>query len=233
MRRLLDLAIAAAAASWLASAAHAADLPYRPYAPPYVVSEFTSGWYVRGDFGYRFYATPGGSLFATDFVSSSFRDVASIDAGIGYKARWFRADLTASWAWPSQFIGNTAVASPQITAKVAPITTLLNAYSDFGSWHGFTPYVGGGVGFSWIRPTQFTAVALPLGTNAGNPGHFDFAWDVTAGISFALSRNWLIDTSYRYLHIGSPATNLSGVGIVDYGSMDAQEVRAGLRFMID
>src|SRR5262249_16785875 len=142
-------------------------------------------------------------------------------------------DVTASYAWPSQFIGNTAAFSPDIRAKVAPITTLFNGYFDFGNWHGFTPYVGGGIGFSWIRPTQFASVSIPVGVNAGNPGHCAFAWAAPAGISFAVSRNLLIDTSYRYLHIGSPSTNLSGVGIVDYGSMDAHEVRAGLRFMID
>ena len=60
------------------------------------------------------------------------------------------------------------------------------------------------------------------------------AWAGTAGLSYPVTRNLLVDTSYRFLHVGSPKTTLSGsTGVIDYGDMNAHELRVGLRYQID
>jgi len=235
MRRLARSAIIAAAGMAVAGAAYAADPAFPPtlVSKPLYVSEFVSTWYVRADVGYRFYNSPGGSVAGVAFDDTSFSNAAAFDLGIGLKASWFRADVTASYGLRPQFSGSTAVARPDVTAKITAITTLLNGYFDLGTWYGLTPYAGAGIGFSWMRSSEFVALSLPPAVTAGNSGTFDLAWAAHAGVAYAVTPNLLIDSSYRFLHIGSPKTNLSSFGAVEYGSMAAHEVRVGLRFLID
>ena len=233
MRRLIVSTCIVASACAFASPARSADLPLNGPQQAFTVSEFLSGWYLRGDVGYSFFADPGGALAGNSFTSSSIGNTGSVDLGIGYQAGWLRGDVTASYAFRPKFIGNTAAASPDVAARMDAITTLFNGYFDFSPWHGFTPYIGAGLGFSVLRPSQFTTVSVPATVTAAIPSRFDFAWDVTAGASYALSRSWLIDTSYRYIHVGNPSGVLNNFGTVDFGDMSAHELRAGLRYLID
>lgn len=221
--------IVVASAGLFAPAVQAADLPIAGPGP-LVVSEFVSNWYLRGDVGYQFSASSGTSN--PPFTGSSYSDVGVIDFGVGYRAGWLRGDVTASYLFQPHFTGSTAAASPDVTARINVIATLFNLYVDLGNWYGFTPYIGGGAGFSWMSPTQFNAVSLPV-AGAINAGTYDFSWDVTTGFSYAITRQFLIDTSYRYLHIGTPKTDIAGYGTIYYGSMDAHEFKTGFRYMID
>ena len=161
-------------------------------------------------------------------TTASYSDVGILDFGVGYRAGWLRGDVTVSWSAPT-FTGSTAAASPGVTARFDVIATLFNLYVDLGNWYGVTPYVGGGIGFSWLHPSAFNSVSLPSAIRGDT---YDFSWDVTAGVSYPLTRQFLIDTSYRYLHMGTPQSNL-GTILLDYGSMDAHEFKAGFRYMID
>jgi opacity protein-like surface antigen len=230
MRHLSISAVVVASACLLApAAAQAADLPIggpRPLA----VDEFVSNWYLRGDVGYQFSASSGTSN--PPFTGSSYSDAGVIDFGIGYRAGWLRADVTSSWVFEPHFTGSTAAANPDVTARVNAISTLFNVYVDLGNWYGLTPYVGGGAGFSWLRPTGFNAVTLPV-VGAISRDTIDFSWDLTAGFSYAVTRQFLIDTSYRFLHVGTPRTDIAGFGTIDYGSMDVHELKTGIRYLID
>jgi opacity protein-like surface antigen len=229
MRLLNVSAIVVAAGCALTSAAHAADPMYAPPPQAFVVSEFLSGWYVRGDFSYRFLAAPGGSIANVGFSNSSYDDALGYGAGVGFKTKWFRADVTVDGS-QSRFVGTTPFATPDVTAKVTAVTALANAYFDLGTWSQFTPYVGGGLGLGYLKAAGIKSASGFLIN--GNP-NYDFAWAMMAGVSYAVTRNFLIDTGYRYLHAGTPKASLIPVGGIDYGAMDAQEVRIGMRFLID
>ena len=100
MARPSIFAIVGAAASVFTVAAHAADAPEPFFTPaqPVVVQEFASGWYIRGDIGYRMNSVGGASTFFSDpMTSTSIDDTAVFGFGGGYKAGWFRADLTVTF----------------------------------------------------------------------------------------------------------------------------------------
>jgi opacity protein-like surface antigen len=229
MRRFILSAVIAASGATLAQAA---DFPFAP-AGPLVATEFASNWYLRGDVDYRFYTSPGGGVAGVNFASSSIANRAAFDAGIGYKADWFRADVTASYGIRPHFFGNTAFASPDVQATITAITTLINGYFDLGTWWGLTPYVGAGVGFSWMRPTEIVWISQPANVTVTSAGTFDVAWAAMAGVSYPLGRNLLVDAGYRFLHVGSPRANLGGLGNIDFGDVSAHELRIGLRYMVD
>lgn len=245
MRGVLVRVVAGAAALMAGEGVRAADYPEPPPLQP--IQEFASNWYVRGDAGYGFQhasrgtnvAAPPITTTATPFSSSRIDDAGDFAFGLGYRIGWFRADVTESVGTGSKFVGNIPGFSPDVTAKIWNLTTLLNAYFDLGTWWGFTPYVGAGVGFSALRATQLVdnSVAAAGGSIGGaNSFNYDLAWAANAGVSYYVSRNWLLDLSYRYLDMGTPRSNVSStptVGTISYGNITAQQVRFGFRYQID
>ena len=229
MRHLSVSVIIVASSGLLSLAVQAADLPIGG-PTPYAVTEFVSNWYLRGDVGYQFSASGGTS--DPPFTSSQWGDAGVLDLGIGYRAGWLRGDVTTSWSVQPRFTGDTPGRPGNVTAKFDVVSTLVNVYADLGNWYGFTPYVGGGVGFSWMRQFQFSSATLGGPTDA-SLDTVDFSWDVTAGVSYQITRQFLIDTSYRFLHVGTPNTSNPPFGTIDYGSMDVHELKAGFRYLID
>jgi opacity protein-like surface antigen len=241
--------VALAFASLSAPVALAADLPEG--LPPAPVLEYTSNWYARVDAGYGFMqATNGSDLNMTPggkpvpFLSNRVDDGGTFGAGIGFRKDWFRADITFDVGTGSKFYGNSAAFSPDVTARIWNYTTLANGYFDLGTWYGFTPYIGGGLGFSVLKATQVTdqAVASAGGSVAG-PGsvNYDFAWAANAGVAYSVTRNIFLDLSYRYLDMGTPRSNVSNVpnggvatvGTITFGDVTAHQVRLGLRYQLD
>ena len=131
----------------------------------------------------------------------------------------------------------------QNQAKVQSYDALVNGYVDLGHWSRFTPYVGAGVGLSFGHYSSslnfyqtdntpynvyFTAPGSSLTlhgyrdvTSAGN--YYNFAFALMAGVAIDVADHTKLDIGYRYLNLGSVlGTNIS-----------YQEVRAGLRYMID
>jgi opacity protein-like surface antigen len=218
-------------------AARAADMPYGSYvAPGPQVQEFFSAWYLRLDGGYRVDSVSGGTALGNAFTSSSLKDTGTIGGGVGYKWGWFRADVTFDYGSGPKFVGDTA-ATDHVTAKLSSFTGLLNGYIDMGSWWGFTPYIGAGVGTSYLKPAQFVlSNPLLVTSTIASDAKWDFSWAAMAGVSYALGPSFMIDASYRYLNLGEARSSVyqpaGAPGEVKYGNWTAQEVRIGLRYLI-
>jgi opacity protein-like surface antigen len=70
-------------------------------------------------------------------------------------------------------------------------TFLLNGYYDFKNRSAFTPFIGGGIGLATVKVNNF------------GPGNIDDkdgapAYQATAGIGYALTRQITLDLRYRY-----------------------------------
>jgi opacity protein-like surface antigen len=130
---------------------------------------------------------------------------------------------------------------------------LANGYLDLGTWDGFTPYIGAGFGVTWARINQsvnftfngqpcFATCGFTTGSNIVTFADFDrsqsstnwrFAWAAMAGIAIAMTDHAQLDVGYRFLDLGV-VTGLSSVtGTTVSQRVRANEVRAGVRYMID
>ncbi len=239
MRRMKIFAAAIPFALLLAGAAHAADLPMPPLPPlvqkaPVLVEEYASGWYLRGDFGYRFNAI--GDVLATVAPNPSntrVDDSIAVGGGLGYKAGWFRADATFDYGARASYRGDTPAASANYTTKIDTYTVLGNAYLDLGTWSGFTPYVGGGAGGSFLRTGDF-ATAVPAMSGTPILGRWQFTWAAMGGFSYAFAPKVLLDLGYRYINFGDALTQFDAVpNQLNLKNLAAQEVRIGVRYTLD
>ena len=237
----------------------AADMVEPPVveAPPVYepVHEF-GGWYIRGDIDYHWstfngadYITygvdgignpvPGTGAFDFGDLDGAF----SIGGGVGYQiTRYLRTDLTADYWASSDFSGGTSgvcAGGPCTSNDSSSYTTwllLANAYADLGTWSGFTPYVGAGIGGAHVKWDDLHNTIDGVTTVHEGSQNWRFAWALMAGTSYCLSDRLKLDVGYRYSHINgdrmfelAPTTGPgAGPGFDD--GFDVHEARAGLRY---
>ncbi len=177
--------------------------------------------------------------------------------GVGYDFGFFRTDLTFDGRIPQKFAGTAPcvmAARPDCdyAGKIDALTVLANGYVDLGKWSGFSPYVGAGLGVAYVGISHATTNDIfgPGNTTSAIPnGHnWNFAWALMAGLSYEVSRNMKIDIGYRYLNLGRTGTEsqtFTGLNPNDATQtftttrklettrLDAHEIRAGFRYMLD
>jgi opacity protein-like surface antigen len=224
---MTKMILAVAAVAMLASsAAHSADLYQpepqpQPYmdAPEVTVSE-ASGWYLRGDLGYSFNELRGAEFFQgsnatlSDFTTASIKDNFTIGAGVGYQVNsYLRSDLTFDYMFKSDFNGSTngscgvaTVCTSTDLAAMKAYTLMANAYVDLGSYAYFTPYIGAGIGGSYVKWDKLrnTSCETADPTNCdgteehGGKGSWRFAYQLMAGASIDVTCNVKADIGYRF-----------------------------------
>jgi opacity protein-like surface antigen len=252
MGSLKKLALSGAVATLAPiGAALAADMPGAYYETP-APYEFASGWYLRGDIGYKWYATPNASFDVPGYgnmIGESLSNTGVGGIGFGYRfSDYVRSDFTLDYEWPGNFKGRlrcpspcTGASDPEYSTEYADIsawTGLINAYVDIGEYGGFTPYVGAGIGASYLT-TSDVHYLNPNGSTGTwkGTGTWNFAWAVMAGASYAFSKNWLVDLSYRYVDLGDAKSGKTlpafGNQHIKYDDISAQEVRIGFRYLLN
>jgi opacity protein-like surface antigen len=240
MARFMVLVAAAFGTLVLGAGARAADAP-ESWSPPEIeksglpATELMSGWYLRGDIGYR-YNHIDSVQSATPTIGHDYNNVVGLGVGVGYKYQWFRSDVTFDYGARGRFRGITAAATaqPQYKAKIEAITGLLNAYIDLGTWWGLTPYVGGGVGISYLSSDDYANSALPVGETIPAAAKWNFSWAWMAGLSFQIAPTWAVDVGYRYLDLGKAVSSRESTGnFTTWNDLSAQEIRVGVRFLLD
>ena len=278
--RLGSLLIASCAAvALLPAAVLAAD--YDPpifveEAPEWVPVEIGSGWYLRGDVGYAASTRPskafeyrtfdigtgdyGAAIFDTSRLGENF----SFGGGVGYNINdWLRVDATLD-VGKIGFEGTTSSLDP---CPGAPLGTtcrsedsssahawsgLLNAYADIGTVAGFTPYVGAGAGFTYLRWNGLDSnyfcvddvatcggLGLVDSESRGKARDWRFTWALMAGVAYDVSDNVKVDVGYRYRKISGGDTfdwdqaSLAGGATGKQGrdsGYSQHQVRVGLRY---
>ncbi|MBS0534371.1 MAG: porin family protein [Proteobacteria bacterium] len=219
--------------------AQAADMPgNRPAVlpPPASVrplppAPLLTGWYLRGDIGYRWGhlsgsdPAPGFPAPGSEKLGGSFGG----GVGLGVKTGWLRTDGTIDFGSPMKYEATT-VAPNDTTAKVSAITALFNGYLDLGSWYNATPYIGAGVGAARLRVSDYQSTVAPPFSGDGAHSQWNFAWAAMAGVAYRIAPNMQLDVGYRYLALGDVSTASDAVGQMTLKNIVNHEVRVGLRW---
>ncbi len=77
---------------------------------------------------------------------------------------------------------------------------MLNVYYDIDTGTKFTPYVGAGIGASRLKASlKYNDLD---GAFNGSKSKTNFAWQIGAGVSYAMTDNLALDAGYRYTDAG-------------------------------
>lgn len=231
-----------------------------PVPAPIPVPVYEAAWYLRADFAAGFGSQPSVTSVGTPYgiapalhsiglnsawLSESFEPAFTGGVGVGYV--WgpsFRTDFTVDIHSISQaeYNGTQGYAAGTLTVqdKTSFMSTILliNGYYDIRTGTPFTPYIGGGLGFTVNALSRDIAVT-DAGTNitaSGSTTDVKFAGAAMVGVNWELSTFTSIDVGYRYLYIGGSGTNVTVNGVnssVDIGGLSEHEIRAGFRFYIN
>jgi opacity protein-like surface antigen len=214
--------------------ARAADMPPIMQQAPQEVSEFGSNWYLRGDIGYRANRISTTSTWGgLPLVPGTFEGATSLSGGVGFKVGWFRADLTYDYMTRANMQA-TALGFPNLSVKVGSQALLFNAYADLGTWNGFTPYVGLGVGASFVEISDYPSAAFTASAPESSARKGNLAWAAMAGVSYGLTSSLAVELGYRYINLGSGESGVNrDVMTLNLDGFSSHEVRLGARFMID
>ena len=270
----------ALAAGVLASAGPVAAADYDPpiyvdQAPEYKPVEVGSGWYLRGDVGYvfanrtgnvsyrTFDATPPGSYSGASFDTRGIGTDVAFSAGFGYHFNdWLRADATVE-GFRADFNGTTTSSGAcdaglpgttfcrsEDSSKFSSIGAMVNGYVDLGTFSGFTPYVGAGLGYSRVRwqgldnALYCVGADCPSAAPVSNTRHdgessWRFTYALMAGVAYDISQNLKLDLGYKYKHIqggdmfgwdaATASAGATGIQGRD-GGFGTHEVKVGLRY---
>ena len=255
-----------------------------PVPAPAPIPDSVARWYLRGDLGVGFmsaspsesgidygtnlYPPPDitGALFES-FSGSHTKSTFSFGGGVGYYwSRNFRTDMTLEgriqqdasvngiYSYEQDVTGNQVDGVTRDRTKISSGVMLFNAYYDFWRGGAFTPYVGGGVGFSINQLRRDFLNEQYVCAPGGDPGdcvdpaNFDdavsaskttytasFAAAAMAGFTYSITPVTMLDINYRYLYIGgSDLTMAIGNASSTFSTGDIHEhqLRAGLRWNI-
>ncbi len=221
----LSCAAAVLALAVSGGTALAADLPPPPPPPVEVVSSDDSCFYVSVGGSYvtherpRVYKNTAGFGGQPNAEGERHGDTGSIDAGIGCRvADGLRLEFTGSYQFESDLTSTNG-----LNADYANFTGMFNAWWDIANIGGFTPYVGGGVGFA-VHQIDSTA---PVGST-GDRTDTTLAWQVGAGVGIDVTDNLTVDIGYRFKDLGLAQS--AGVSPFYIDDNFSHEFRIGLRY---
>ncbi len=216
----------------------------------------TGHWYFRADLGLKLYVPPtetilnaepafaGGSYpvpGAGELFDESISHGWLIGGGIGYDpAGPHRFDVTLDYERGDFYgrltCGGCGLGYSQETATLGAWTGLFNFYHDFNSMHhGFAPYVGAGIGASYVVSSNVASDNPPNSLYPG-AGHWNFAWALMAGGTKQIGPSLMLDVGYRFLSLGEGVSGEIDDGggnfaHFEYKNIYAHEFRIGIRKM--
>jgi opacity protein-like surface antigen len=217
-----------------------------------------------------------GRMYSPSWMTDGGKSLFNYSAGVGYHwSKSFRTDLTLERRATEtrKATGHYQYQKflPPVAGEVTPITIhgstyddvdirsgalLLNGYYDFAKRHGFTPYIGLGMGAalsSTSRSTSATTEWCETGTDGAmcndrgshfvsrsgsskTSDNFSFAAAATAGFAYSLTANTAVDLSYRFLYVAGHNVQNQVYGQsskLSLGDLGEHQLRAGLRWDIN
>jgi opacity protein-like surface antigen len=217
-------------------------------APEYVPVEIGSGWYLRGDIGYAVNDPFRHDAFATGPLYS-FREKfnpISGSIGMGYNfSDYFRGEFNIGLLptrratldfLTDDGLGNVA-SDVAVEADNKLWSGMINAYADLGTFVGITPYVGAGVGVvynkrSYELSEDFRDPAIVDIAIADTERHYDYAYSLAAGLSYAVTPSLSLDAGYEYFSApGAEYADITGPRTYSIRrGIDFHQVKVGLRY---
>ncbi|WP_413989231.1 outer membrane protein [Labrys okinawensis] len=242
MRRLalpLLASLAALAAPTLAQAGLLPPLPSLDETGSLDDGDTGANWYLRGTGGVSLPASPSLRPYAVPGVTTTGEDLHAgwaVGGAIGYQWGWLRSDISLDYLgrrnFSERFAGVCGTGcNGTLKGEFSAVPMLANFYYDIGTWKGITPYLGAGLGVAHLQWDDLKCSG-PCSAASGE-GHWRFAWQVGAGVSYAVSEKVSLDADYRLLDLGKAGAGSMSGGNVAASTIWDNELRISLRYKLN
>ena len=232
MKKILAFASAALA---FGAQAKAADL-YQPEPAPQIVEQpvvaSANGWYLRGDLSYDIMNMKGAHYYqgsnslVNDFDSAKLDNTGNLGLGIGYQVNdYFRVDKTFDYLFSTKFRGSTSgtcgnnPCHSRDSSRFSAYGLMANAYVDIYKWGIVTPYVGFGLGGTYVQWDKLKNTIGNDTTVHKGAESWRFTYALMAGFTYDVAAHTKLDLGYRYSRISGG----------DMGDFSADDQKAGAK----
>jgi len=195
---------------------------------PIPIPDYANMFYLRGDIGWASYESSDIGETGINFTNGSLDDTVSVGAGFGVNFRdKIRGDITADFMFDTDVAATNPTTGNIHSTDLSSIVVLTNLYYDMLGRDRFTPYVGGGIGFSYNETDTLTTSA---GGNTSGSGSTEFAAALMAGFSYRMDDRWMLDAGYRFLFLGDAKTKSGSANSMRIDDIQVHELRFGVRY---
>lgn len=244
MRKFTSLlAVAGLAMTATPALAQEAESPRANSSGAYVTVGVGGGWASSPSASYSEAGAIGGTTYSgTTNGTANLGGGFAMDAGLGYDfGKNIRGEVTyvlGSYAVGStSYSGNVTSGGTRYpisgnisaTGNVSTNSVMFSGYYDFKSKSKFTPYVGGGIGWTSVSIPTMPASATVNGSTYNNltvdgGSASAFGYQAKIGVSYAVSKP--ADIFAEAIYQGNTGVTINEVS---YGPLNAISVRAGAR----
>lgn len=184
------------------------------------------GTYVSGSVGY----TSAEEFSSSIGVEADIDDGYAFTGAVGRSFGVLRGEIEASYRQSNVGEARGLGLAVEGDGDVSALSAMANLYLDPSFTLGpLKPYVGGGIGVSRFRANDVEAVGVP-GLGPVSASETGFAWQLMAGVGFALSEQATLTAGYRYFATPDVETDVDPFGEVDIEGLGLHAVEVGLRF---
>jgi opacity protein-like surface antigen len=209
----------------------------------YVTVGVGGGWASSPSINYTESGRIGGTAYSgTTTGTAALGGGLALDAGLGYDfGKNIRGEVTyvlGSYAiGTTSYSGNVTAGGTRYgyngtvspTGNLSTNSVMFSGYYDFKSKSKFTPYVGGGIGWTSVSIPSMPASATVNGTTYNNltvdsGSASAFGYQAKVGVSYAVSKP--ADIFAEAIYQGNTGVTINQF---NYGPLNAISVRAGAR----
>ena len=180
------------------------------------VAEAKDGFYLAARAGKTWFNINNSEDSVSSKAELSFDPVAMYSGAVGYKYKYFRAEVEYVVRDNVEEDVYDYYGSVSSTSEVEATSLMLNAYIDFMPNYWISPFITGGIGYSEVTFTYDDA--SPSGDYSLDSK--EFSWQAGAGLTLRINKCLNIDGGYRYYTLGK----------IEEGEVNGHEWYAGLRF---
>ena len=193
-----------------------------------------TGPYVSGNLGIAMASDSDWSNPALDSILPGTRMTLKSDSGLAFSGAIGgglsnNVRLEAEVAYQKNDLDRANVSIPRVGSATVGMggdtsstALLVNGYFDFVNSSAFTPFIGAGLGFANVGVSpSFTYSGY--GTTSGSADETVFAYQLGAGVNYAINEKISFDVKYRYFRTSDPEFNTT---TIEYSS---HNIYAGIR----
>lgn len=150
-------------------------------------------------------------------------EAAVFDVGVGARInQYLRTDLTGElrpWGKQAFKMGGEKVAKPDMYS----LDAMMNVYAQYPVWKMISIYGTGGVGYAFNKTDSYR------GAFKGEGKH-NFAWNVGAGIQYALTDCMALDLGYRFSDLGKARAKEIATGSKIKQDVKYNDIKIGMQY---